>query len=208
MRQVIKSARKRRGEPLSEEDWSAYFEFGARQGPRMMKRMLRTLPSSPRCGFCGAPFGGFGSRIVGPLGYRPSRKNPNLCDVCVEAAPPGGIVADAGVLFADLRGFTALSHRSAPQEVSALLRRFYRVAEDVLLPEALIDKLIGDEVMALYLPLFMAHAHAGGPGEHRDEIAAMMLDHSRELLASVGYGTAAGPFAEVGIGLDLGEAFI
>src|SRR5688500_3943778 len=176
MRQVVKSARKRRGEPLSEEDWSAYFEFGARQGPRMMKRMLRTLPSSPRCGFCGAPFGGFGSRIVGPLGYRPSRKNPNLCDVCVEAAPPGGIVADAGVLFADLRGFTALSHRSAPQEVSALLRRFYRVAEDVLFPEALIDKLIGDEVMALYLPFLapLGHDH-GGATEHRQVIAAVML---------------------------------
>ena len=39
-----------------------------------------------------------------------------------------------------------------PQEVSTLLRRFYRCAEDVLFPEALIDKLIGDEVMALYLP--------------------------------------------------------
>ena len=33
-----------------------------------------------------------------------------------------------------------------------MLRRFYRAAEDVLFPHALIDKLIGDEVMALYLP--------------------------------------------------------
>ena len=33
-----------------------------------------------------------------------------------------------------------------------MLRRFYRCAEDVLFPDAVIDKLIGDEVMAIYLP--------------------------------------------------------
>src|SRR5687768_5496991 len=152
MRQLVKAARKRPGEPLSEEDWAAYFTFGTQDSNRRIKRLMRGLPSSPRCGFCGAPFRGFGSRLLRPLGYRPSRKNPNLCDVCVELAPPGGMTTDAGVLFADLRGFTAMTDRSTPREVSALLRRFYAVAEDVLLPKALIDKLIGDEVMALYLP--------------------------------------------------------
>ena len=58
------------------------------------------------------------------------------------------------MLFADLRGFTAHSEGSTRRQVSALLRRFYRCAEDVLFPEAIIDKLIGDEVMALYLPMF------------------------------------------------------
>ncbi len=57
-----------------------------------------------------------------------------------------------GVLFADLRGFTASSEGADPEEVSQVLRRFYRCAEDVLFPDAIIDKLIGDEVMALYLP--------------------------------------------------------
>jgi adenylate cyclase len=37
-----------------------------------------------------------------------------------------------------------------------LLRHFYACAEDVLFPEAVIDKLIGDEVMALYLPMYGA----------------------------------------------------
>ena len=118
--------------------------------------MLRALPSSPRCGICGAPFAGFGSRLVRPLGYRPSRKNPDLCATCVEASPPGGMTTEVGVLFADLRGFTRLSEQSDPEEVSALLRRFYACAERVLFPEAVIDKLIGDEVMALYLPMYGA----------------------------------------------------
>ena len=35
-----------------------------------------------------------------------------------------------------------------------------------------------------------------------------MLEHARELLERVGYGTAGAPDFEVGIGLDFGEAFI
>ena len=58
----------------------------------------------------------------------------------------------AGILFADISGFTSRSESSDPEEMSKLLRRFYRCAEDVLFPDAIIDKLIGDEVMALYLP--------------------------------------------------------
>ena len=99
-----------------------------------------------------------GSRLVRPLGYRPSRKNPTLCATCVELAPPGGITTEVGVLFADLRGFTARSESITPQEASALLRRLYTVAEEVLFPKAIIDKLIGDEVMALYLPIWSPRA--------------------------------------------------
>ena len=90
--------------------------------------------------------------MAGPLGFRPSRKNPTVCSVCVEFSPPGGMTMHTGVLFADLRGFTARFAGADPQEAVALLRRFYRCAEDVLFPDALIDKVIGDEVMALYLP--------------------------------------------------------
>jgi adenylate cyclase len=60
------------------------------------------------------------------------------------------------VLFADLRGFTARSESITPQEASVVLRLFYTVAEEVLFPKAMIDKLIGDEVMAPYLPIYVA----------------------------------------------------
>jgi adenylate cyclase len=197
-RRFLRRARKREGEPLSPEDWATYFLALKEGSGRSWTRVMRLLPSTPRCGICGAPFAGFGSRIVRPLGYRPSRKNPHMCATCVELAPPGGITTETGVLFADLRGFTSLTERSDPQEVSALLRRFYACAEDVLFPEAIIDKLIGDEVMALYLPMY------GG----LDEPAALMFEQAQGLLRRIGYGTADGPFAEVGIGLDLGEAFV
>jgi adenylate cyclase len=35
-----------------------------------------------------------------------------------------------------------------------------------------------------------------------------MLEHGRGLLRAVGYGTPAGPFAELGVGIDFGEAFV
>jgi adenylate cyclase len=206
---LAKLAKKRPGEPLSSEDWETYFKFGSQPSNRAMKRMLRALPSTPRCGFCGAPFSGVGGRLVRPLGYRPSRKNPNICAVCVELAPPGGMTTDVGVLFADLRGFTTQSESMAPEQASALLRRFYSCAEHVLFPEALIDKLIGDEVMALYLPVFLRPSMKEAPDDAaRRHVAAVMLEHAHELLVRAGYGTRAGPSFEVGIGLDFGEAFI
>jgi adenylate cyclase len=106
-----------------------------------------------------------------------------------------------GVLFADMREFTARTENVDPEKVSVLLRRFYSCAEDVLFPEAIIDKLMGDEVMALYLPDVQLRID-------RDQVSALMVEHARGLLRSVGYGSDGEPFVELGIGIDLGEAFV
>jgi adenylate cyclase len=106
-----------------------------------------------------------------------------------------------GILFADLRGFTARFEGADPAEVSRVLRRFYKAAEDVLFPDAIIDKLIGDAVMALYLPALTKRFD-------KADTEARMLDHALGLLHAVGYGSADGPFVEMGIGLDVGEAFV
>src|SRR5687768_10994914 len=83
LKRVIKQAKKTPDQALSPADWEAYFRFAAQPSTRAGKRVMRALPSTPRCGFCCAPFAGVGARIVGPLGYRPSRKNPNICSTCV-----------------------------------------------------------------------------------------------------------------------------
>jgi adenylate cyclase len=200
LKELRRNAGKSGGEPLDSGDWKAVWQLHAARSNQVMKRVMLKLPSSPRCAVCGAPFAGAGRVLVRPLGYRPSRKNPTICDVCVEASPPGGTTMYAGILFADLRGFTARTEGTDPAETSALLRRFYRCAEDVLFPEALIDKLIGDEVMALYLAQ-LGHFE-------RDEMPAVMLGHARDLLEAVGYGSGKAPFLEMGVGLDIGEAFV
>jgi adenylate cyclase len=205
---LIKEARKRPDEPLSPDDWDSYWRYAVQPSTRAVKRVLRAMPHSPRCGYCGAPFAGIGARIVRPLGYRPSRKNPYLCSVCVELAPPGGTTMGIGVLFADLRGFTSESELRTPVETSTDLRRFYAHAEKVLFPEALIDKLIGDEVMALYVPPFVVPGTTEVDDRVRQHIAQVMLGHARQLLERVGYGSSGGPEFAIGIGLDFGEAFI
>ncbi len=201
IRKLRRQARRQDGEPLAPEDWVVAWRLHEQGVGGVVAALLRSLPSSPRCGVCGAPFAGLGARIVAPMGYRPSRKNPTVCATCVEYSPPGGIVQYTGVLFADLRGFTARFAGADPNEVPVVLRQFYRCAEDVLFPDAVIDKLIGDEVMALYLPDLK-------PGMTREDVPARMLEHARALLEGVGYGTESGPFVEMGIGLDAGEAFV
>ncbi len=208
LRGLAKQAHKPRGEPLSPADWESYWRFTSQPSTRAIKRVLRAMPSTPRCGYCGAPFAGTGGRVVRRLGYRPSRKNPNLCAVCVELAPPGGMTLEIGVLFADLRGFTSEAERQTPLEVSATLRRFYAHAEKVLFPEALIDKLIGDEVMALYVPPLIVPGSFEVDDPVRRQIAKVMITHARQLLERAGYATPGDPDFAIGIGLDFGEAFI
>jgi adenylate cyclase len=201
VRKLRRAAGRATGEPLAPEDWEVAWRLHEHGLGGVVAAIFRALPTSPRCGICGAPFAGPGRWIVGPLGYRPSRKNPTVCATCVEFSPPGGMTQYIGVLFADLRGFTAQFDGGDPEEASRLLRRFYRCAEDVLFPDAVIDKLIGDEVMALYLPDLkrdMAHG----------DVPALMLEHACELLRSVGYASGATPFVEMGVGIDVGEAFV
>ncbi len=64
----------------------------------------------------------------------------------------------------------------------------------------MIDKLIGDEVMALYLPDHKPASIA--------EVASLMLEHARELLRAVGYGSDEEPFVTMGIGIDAGDAYV
>lgn len=49
--------------------------------PKFWRRLFRYLPGPPRCKVCHNPFGGIGGKLVGLIGFRPSRKNPWLCDV-------------------------------------------------------------------------------------------------------------------------------
>lgn len=70
------------------------------------------------------------------------------------------------VIFADVRGSTEIGERLGPVAFAALLNRFYRAAMDVLVPaNAIIDKMIGDEVMAWFVPVI-------GPDYRRTAVMA------------------------------------
>jgi len=110
----------------------------------------------------------------------------------------GGVEMEIGVLFADVRGFTHLAEEMTPNDLAKLLNRFYGSAASILARSAIIDKMVGDEVMALYLPLLMAKEWEG-----------YMLRDASDLLTAVGFGSSSGePWLRLGIGLDVGHAFV
>lgn len=189
----------RAGEAHGQRDSDAmdFIKLMNSHGPRAFFWVMRHLPSEPRCRLCSAPYGGFGGRVMRRVGFGPSRKNPRLCATCFEKAPMGGTEMEIGVLFADLRGFTALSESMAPEEVAAMLNGFYGCATEVLSRRAIIDKMVGDQVMALYLPPLLSE-------RWEDE----MLRDARELLAGAGELVTAEAPLQLGVGLDVGDAFV
>ncbi len=185
------------GRTRAAEAWARNFEQHLRRA-RWTRRFMRGLPHEPRCKFCFAPFAGAGAAVARAAGRRPSRKNPNLCDVCVEKGPPGGFETEGGVLFADVRGFTAFSEARQPSEVAEAMERFYTAATRVLVDhDAVIDKLVGDEVMGLFWPVLMD-----------EEACPAMVQAGEELLRAVGYGSPDGAWLPLGVGIDYGRLHI
>lgn len=69
--------------------------------------------------------------------------------------------AQLTILFADVRGSTAMAERMSPAAFKDQMSRFYSVATDVLIrAEALLDKIVGDEVGGLFLPIVAGRQHA------------------------------------------------
>lgn len=156
------------------------------------------LPSEPRCLVCRQPFKGLGGLLLRTFThYGPSRMSPNMCNVCEVDLPAGGAEVDVAVLFADVRGSTTLGEELGTSEYAALLNRFYEATSHVLIAaQSWIDKLVGDEIMALYIP-------AMGPDYRRRAVRAGVA-----LLEAVGYRPGADPWLTVGVGIHAGRAFV
>lgn len=156
------------------------------------------LPANPRCIMCRQPFRGVGGALLRFFtGYGPSRNSPNFCNFCEVALPSGGAEVDVAVLFADIRGSTALAERMTAGEYAGLLNRFYHATSDVLVAEeGWIDKLVGDEIMALYIPAMGS--------DYRQRAVATGVS----LLEAVGYGSSAGAWLPVAVGVHAGPAFV
>jgi len=184
-----------------EEIWREMLTTGEFEHTRRWRRIFKILPRDPRCVGCYAPFQGIGSTIIRVLwGIHSSRLNPRFCNDCEIFAEEyqGGAVVELAMLFADVRGSTSLAENLDPSEFKQLIDRFYNTATQVLVrSDALIEKLMGDEVVALYVPGFAGPNYTG-----------KALEAAQELLTVTGHANQNGPWIPVGVGVHFGSAFV
>jgi len=163
-----------------------------------MRRISRAIPSDPRCKLCDTPFGPPG-KVMRFIGFGPSRLNRRICSGCIHALQkrPGGAEIELSFLFADVRGSTTLAEQMPAEEFSQLMARFYVAAAHVVdHRDGIVDKFVGDEVVALFIPGF------AGPDHAADAVAA-----AQELLAATGHGDEE-PWIPVGAGVHTGIAYV
>ena len=129
--------------------------------------------------------------------------NPHVVKQLIER---GGIEGagqsrEVTLLFSDIRGFTALSETRKPEEVVALLNRYFSLQVDVVFKHGgSLDKFIGDCIMALW----------GAPlddREHARHAVACALDMADTLAAFKRELGATSDF-DVGIGIHSGPAVV
>lgn len=105
--------------------------------------------------------------------------------------------ADVVALFADVRGFTTRALTVSPAELAGDLGRFLDFAVDVIHRHGgLVDKFIGDEVMAVW-------GYAATPDQ-----AERAFECAQELVSGAANLTLAGEPIRVGVGIESGIAVL
>lgn len=184
-------------ENLSQEEWRAVLE-GDHPSLRRGRRFFGLLPSNPRCKVCHAPFGSVGGVAMRMIGRGPFEKNPNFCKACLTRSEYAGVEIEISMLFADVRGSTALAETMSASRFTRQMNRFFDVAMKVLVrTDAWVDRLVGDEVVALYIPGFAGQEHA------RRAVQA-----ARRLLRVTGHDDPDGPWMPIGVGVHTGKAYV
>jgi adenylate cyclase len=163
--------------------------------------IFRPLPSAPRCAMCYVPFRGPFKWILKLMMKDPWSRNPTICRFCgdwLKTRGPGGAHVELTLLFADIRGSTRLAESLSSTDYVSLINRFYEAATEAFVRNgAIIDQLVGDEAIGLFLPAFVGPDHA-----------AAAYRTALDLLVATGHGEGARPWAPVGVGIHTGTAFV
>jgi adenylate cyclase len=187
---------------VSEHEQSEFWRtvlLGEARGLDLTKKIVGRIPSGPRCKLCTAPLNAPGSILLKPFGFGPSKLNRRLCRACFRQVEktPGGAEIELSLLFADIRGSTGLAEQVPAQEFSRLISRFYGAAASVVDEwNGLVDKFVGDEVVALFIPGFAGEDHA-----------SRAIEAGRQLLRETG-NDGPEPWVPIGVGVHTGVAFV
>jgi adenylate cyclase len=115
----------------------------------------------------------------------------------------GGVNQNITVLFADIRGFTALSEKEKPEKVVTLLNRYFSMMTEIIFEHGgTLDKYIGDGLMALFGAPTASEEDALNAVKAAVTMQKRLSGLNNELRAE-GYGQIS-----MGIGLHTGEATV
>jgi adenylate cyclase len=183
----------------NEEFWRDFLS-GGHSKEHAARRVLKLIPQDPRCRLCAAPFSGVGAPLMRLIGKTPSDKNPNWCASCFKFMTDhhGGAEIECTLLFADIRGSTALAEGMPPAEFRQLMDRFYDTAAGVVFEhDGIVDKFVGDELVAMFFPLLSGTRHA-----------ARGVDAAGELFRATGHADPGGPWVPLGAGVHTGMGWV
>jgi adenylate cyclase len=141
------------------------------------------------------------------VGLRPSRMNPNTCTLCEMAftrvMKARAITIDATVMFADLRGYTALAQTVERDALTALLDVFYdECAGAIWHYDGILNKTLGDAVLAIFNFPVKNHDHTAQALLAAREIHERFRSRRDQVLQQTGLKDAD---IGIGIGIDCGE---
>ena len=115
----------------------------------------------------------------------------------------GGVNQKVTVLFADIRGFTALSEREKPEKVVGLLNHYFSAMTDVIFEHGgTLDKYTGDGLMAIF------GAPTATAADALNAVRTAVAMQKRLVTLNVELRNDGYPQIDVGIGLHTGEATI
>jgi adenylate cyclase len=120
----------------------------------------------------------------------------------------GGELAEATVLFADIRGFTTMTERLGPEAVIALLNRYFEAMSTVIATHGgLVNKFGGDSLLAVFgSPVNAAEDHAARAVLSARGILTALKTFNADQLARnepelrIGIGVATGPVVAGNVG--------
>ncbi|MBQ3311112.1 adenylate/guanylate cyclase domain-containing protein [bacterium] len=115
----------------------------------------------------------------------------------------GGKKANVTVLFADIRGFTSMSEKMEPSEISMILNEYFIALEPIITKHnGVINKFIGDAIMAIFGEPIQNKNHAIDAVLCADEMLKKVAELREKWLIE------GKPKIEIGIGINTGDAFV
>ena len=162
-------------EPLDDPGSAQWKAMLTGEDPSLLKvrRFWRRVPAAPRCKVCASPSHGFGGALARLFWHGPMRDNPLLCKACFGPLSQAPRRRRAG----DQRRLRRCPRLDGPRRAHlrggfrGLIQSYYRSAA-VAVDEngGIVDKFLGDGVMALFIPVIAGENHAaraidGRPGD-------------------------------------------